>query len=54
MSNKVFDNEDYNSGDGMMTSIWGPPLWHELHTISFNYPTKPTKDDKLHYYKIHY
>jgi len=50
MSNKVFDKDDYNSGDGMMTSIWGPPMWHVLHTISFNYPIKPTKEDKTNYY----
>ena len=49
MSNKIFDNDDYNSGDGMMTSIWGPPLWHVLHTISFNYPVKPTSEDKTNY-----
>ena len=41
-SNMVFNEEDYDSGDGMMTSVWGPPLWHTLHTISFNYPVKPT------------
>ena len=50
MSKKyVFTDEDYNSGDGMMTSIWGPPLWHSLHTISFNYPVNPTQEDKKHY-----
>ena len=28
----------------MLTSVWGPSLWHSLHTISFNYPVKPTKE----------
>lgn len=46
----TFTIQDYNSPDGMMTSIWGPSLWHFLHTISFNYPCKPTKKDKEHYY----
>ena len=46
----VFTNEDFNSPDGMLTSVWGPPLWHTLHTISFNYPVKPTKEDKENYY----
>ena len=46
----TFDEKDYNSNDGMMTSIWGPPLWHVLHTISFNYPIRPTKKQKEHYY----
>jgi hypothetical protein len=52
MSNSVFDDNDYKSPDGMMTSIWGPPLWHSLHTISFNYPVKPTKEDKQNYYNF--
>jgi hypothetical protein len=46
----VFTEADYNSGDGMMTSIWGPPMWHMMHTISFNYPIKPTKEQKQQYY----
>ena len=29
--------KDYLSGDGMLTSVWGPSLWHYLHTMSFNY-----------------
>jgi hypothetical protein len=38
----------YSGGNGMLTGIWGPPLWHTLHTISFNYPVAPcvsTKND---------
>lgn len=48
--NSPFTEKDYYSGDGMMTSVWGPPMWHILHTISFNYPIKPTADDKKNYY----
>ena len=44
-----FTNEDYNSTDGMLTYVWGPSLWHALHTMSFNYPVKPTKDAKTQY-----
>ena len=53
-NNKVslFSKEDYNSGDGMLTSVWGPSLWHSLHTISFNYPTNPTTEQKKKYYKL--
>jgi hypothetical protein len=51
MSN-VFTNKDYNSNDGMMTPIWGPALWHTLHTISFNYPVKPTTEQKEQYYNF--
>ena len=46
---KVFTKKHYNSGDGMITSIWGPSMWHYLHTISFNYPVKPTSLDKKKY-----
>jgi len=46
---KVYDKGDFASGDGMLTSVWGPSLWHYLHTMSFNYPVKPTKQDKKHY-----
>jgi hypothetical protein len=54
MSKKyVFNEEDYNSGDGMLTSVWGPPLWHVLHTISFNYPINPTNEQKKYYYKFY-
>ena len=33
----------------MLTTIWGPSLWHFLHTMSFNYPVKPTTQDKQKY-----
>jgi len=46
---KIFNQDDYNSNDGMLTYIWGPPLWHALHTITFNYPVKPTKEQKKQY-----
>lgn len=52
MSKYIFTENHYNSGDGMITSIWGPPLWHSLHTISFSYPVKPTKEDKKHYFNF--
>ena len=54
MSKKyIFSDSDYNSGDGMMTSVWGPPMWHVLHTISFNYPIKPTNEQKKFYYNFY-
>jgi hypothetical protein len=45
----VFTKKDYNSGDGMLTSVWGAAQWHFLHMISFNYPVNPTVEDKKHY-----
>ena len=52
MVKNVFTKEDFNSPSGMLTSVWGPPLWHSLHTISFNYPVKPTKTQKDDYFKF--
>ncbi len=46
---RVFKKGDFISGDGMMVSLWGPALWHSLHTMSFNYPVNPTPEDKKHY-----
>ena len=45
----TYTKKNYSSGDGMLVSVWGPPLWHVLHLISFNYPVNPTKADKKHY-----
>ena len=45
----MYSKREFNSGDGMLTTVWGPSLWHSLHTISFNYPVEPTKEDKTHY-----
>lgn len=46
---RVFKKNDYGAGDGFLTSTWGPPIWHYLHTMSFNYPVNPTNEDKQHY-----
>lgn len=46
---KTYSKDDYHSGDGMLTSVWGPSAWHLLHTISFNYPVEPTQEQKHHY-----
>jgi hypothetical protein len=46
---KSFTRRQYKSDNGMMTAVWGPPMWHVLHTISFNYPVKPSAEDKKHY-----
>ena len=47
---KTFTKNDFNSGDGMLTSVWGPSMWHTLHTISFNYPVNPSQKEKKQYY----
>lgn len=46
---RIFKKGDFYSGDGFLTSVWGPPMWHYLHTMSFNYPVNPTQEDKKHY-----
>jgi hypothetical protein len=46
---RVFKPNDTKSGDGMLTTVWGPSLWHYLHTMSFNYPVQPTPEDKSYY-----
>jgi len=46
---KTYTIKDYKSGDGMLTTVWGPSLWHFLHTMSFNYPIEPTKEQQREY-----
>ena len=41
--------DDYNSNDGMLTAVWGPGMWHYLHTMSFNYPIAPSRETKRQY-----
>jgi len=48
----IYSKNDFIAGDGMLTSVWGPSLWHYLHTMSFNYPNNPTVADKKHYKKF--
>ena len=52
MVKETYTQEEYNSGSGMLTSVWGPSLWHFLHTVSFNYPVNPTNKDKKNYRKF--
>jgi hypothetical protein len=46
---RIFSKKEYYSGDGMLTTLWGPAMWFYLHTMSFNYPVNPTLKDKHHY-----
>tara|TARA_B110000305_G_C19465271_1_gene657402 strand:+ start:4451 stop:4999 length:549 start_codon:yes stop_codon:yes gene_type:complete len=50
--NKSLHLTDYKSNDGMLTSVWGPSLWHSLHTISFNYPNNPNKVQKKYHKQL--
>ena len=46
---RIFSKSEYNSDNGMMTHVWGPAAWMFLHMISFNYPVKPTQEDRQNY-----
>jgi len=48
----IFTEKDFESGDGMLTSVWGAGMWHFLHTMSFNYPVKPCCQEKQNYYNF--
>jgi hypothetical protein len=48
----IYNETDFNSNNGFLTAIWGPPIWHFLHIISFNYPVEPTEENKKHYLKF--
>ena len=48
----IYNKKDYISGDGMLTSVWGPSLWHYLHVMSFNYPNNPTNIQKQKYKQL--
>ena len=45
----IYKRKHFYSGDGMLTAIWGPNMWHYLHTMSFNYPVSPSSADKKNY-----
>lgn len=46
---RIFKKNDFYSGDGFLTTVWGPIMWTSLHTISFNYPVEPSLEEKKHY-----
>lgn len=46
---RIYNNSEYNSGDGMLTTVWGPSIWHYLHIMSFNYPINPNTFEKQKY-----
>jgi hypothetical protein len=45
----TYSKSEYNSGDGMLTTVWGPAMWHYIHAMSFNYPVNPTPENKTQY-----
>ena len=51
---KTYNKKHYKSNEGMLTTVWGPLLWTFLHTISFNYPVKPSRENKQKYREFIY
>ncbi len=47
--NSTYSQDDFDSNNGMLTTVWGPGTWHFLHTMSFNYPVNPSREDKRRY-----
>ena len=47
----MFTREDFMSGDGMQTAIWGPVFWTSIHLVSFNYPVGPNDESVRTQYK---
>ena len=45
----IYEEKDFNSNNGFLTTIWGPAIWHFLHIISFNYPVNPSEENKKNY-----
>lgn len=43
----LLNNE--NSGNGLITKIWGPSTWVMFHSFAFGYPMNPTNDNKKEY-----
>lgn len=46
---RVFGEAEYHSDNGMVTSAWGPAMWHVLHCMSFNYPVRPSAAQRRAY-----
>lgn len=35
--------------NGLITKIWGPPMWESFHSITFGYPISPNEEQKRNY-----
>ena len=40
--------------DLIKSENWGPYLWYLMHSISYNYPERPTQQQKIIYGKFYY
>lgn len=46
---RAHNKEDPNSGNGLITKIWGPSSWDHFHAVQFGYPIEPTEQQKADY-----
>lgn len=40
---------DSSKNNGLLTKIWGPPLWESIHSMTFGYPLEPSDIQKTQY-----
>lgn len=45
---KLSEIDNASKNNGMLTKVWGPPLWVGLHAITFGYPEKIDKTNESH------
>jgi hypothetical protein len=51
----VMGPKKYDSDNGILSAIFGPPAWVLYHSITFNFPVNPSaqqKRDYLHFFKL--
>lgn len=49
LNNTNLKPDDKNASNGLLTKIWGGPMWTALFSIAFGYPINPTQEHKEHY-----
>jgi Erv1/Alr family protein len=52
---RAHDKDDPDSGNGLITKIWGDPTWESFHSIQFGFPIEPSQEqmeDYLAYFKF--
>ena len=42
------ETDEASKNNGMLTKVWGPPLWIGLHAITFGYPAKIDENNEEH------
>lgn len=45
---KLNETDEASKNNGILTKVWGPPLWIGLHAITFGYPYKIDENNSEH------